>query len=116
MDEDAREVVRRELELLDPAVRRDPAAVRARLHPAFREIGASGRLWSLDEVVAALAQVGEEVAAEAHELEPVRLADDLVLVTYRAQQPGRRSLRSSLWQRVDGEWMLRFHQGTPVPR
>jgi hypothetical protein len=37
------DVVRRELELLDPAIRRNPEAVRERLHPEFREVGASGR-------------------------------------------------------------------------
>jgi ribonuclease HI len=115
MDDDAREVIRRELELLDLSVRRDPAAVRARLHPAFREIGASGRVWGLEEILAALAAGDEQTPAEAHDLEPARLADDLVLLTYRAVRPERRSLRSSLWQRVDGEWLLRFHQGTPEP-
>jgi hypothetical protein len=44
-DTDVAAVVRRELELLEPAIRADASAVRERLHPDFREIGASGRLW-----------------------------------------------------------------------
>ncbi len=46
------------------------------------------------------------------------LAPDVVLVTYRAvRQLGHEaspitSLRSSIWQRIDGRWQMRFHQGT----
>jgi ribonuclease HI len=112
--DDARDVIRRELELLDPAIRRDPDAVRERLHPAFRELGASGRVWELESMLASLAGAVDEQPAVAHELEPVRLADDLILLTYLAERAGCRSRRSSIWERVDGSWRLRFHQGTPV--
>jgi len=57
-DADVAVVVRLELELLDPAIRADHAAVRARLHPEFREVGASGRLWDVATTVSALGQEG----------------------------------------------------------
>lgn len=84
-DEDHAEVVKRELLLLNPAVRSDPDRVREYMHPDFLEFGKSGRRWDLEAVVEAL-----------------------------ASQYGA-SLRSSLWVRDAGSWRLRFHQGTPAP-
>lgn len=112
------EVLALERALLDPAVRRDRARVRGLLHDDFREIGASGALWSRDQIVAAL-------AAESAVLAPrVRVRDeaarfvlgDVVLVTYLAISAAGRSLRSSLWVRDpdDGGWRMLFHQGTPA--
>ena len=47
------------------------------------------------------------------------LSGHVVLVTYRsiARAPGvpaRHALRSSVWVRRDGRWLIRFHQGTPA--
>lgn len=108
-------VIRRELELLDPEIRRDPEAVRSRLHPAFREVGASGRQWDLDSILQSLAAEPDEARAETRELEATPLSDDVVLLTYLVERAGRTSRRSSIWQRLDGEWRLVYHQGTLVP-
>ena len=83
------------------------------LHPDFVEFGASGRRWDAAGVAASVAQAappGELI--EAVDMSGVRLADDVVLVTYETRRPGRVSLRSSVWVRVDAQWRLRFHQGT----
>jgi hypothetical protein len=45
------------------------------------------------------------------------VADEVVLVTYvvkQATDAEERSFRSSLWLKVDDQWTLLFHQGTPV--
>ena len=48
------------------------------------------------------------------------LGEDAALLTYRSETtyPDAGvtliSRRSSVWQRIDGTWRLRFHQGTPV--
>jgi hypothetical protein len=112
-DPEIAEVVRRELLLLDPAVRASRERVLELLHPEFVEFGASGRRWDADSVSAMMAQAdvgGERVEAQA--FSGVRLADDVVLLTFEARQSQRVSLRSSVWVRVDAEWRLRFHQGT----
>lgn len=44
-----------ELKLLDPEVRRSPQRVGELLHPEFVEIGASGRIWDRDAIIALLA-------------------------------------------------------------
>ncbi|WP_370626547.1 DUF4440 domain-containing protein [Streptomyces sp. NBRC 110035] len=47
--------VEAELKLLDPEVRRSPERVGELLHPEFVEIGASGRVWDRDAIIALLA-------------------------------------------------------------
>jgi hypothetical protein len=114
-DADVAVVVRLELELLDPAIRADPAAVRARLHPAFREVGASGRFWDLGTTASALAGEGDEQPIDASDLESFRLAPEVILLTYSTRRAGRTARRSSIWTRSVGQWQLRYHQGTLVP-
>jgi hypothetical protein len=106
-----------ELQLLSPTVRRDRQRVSGLLARDFVEFGASGRVWSRDETLAAL--TGE--AFEPPILEDFRcrlLAEGVVLVTYRTVRgdtgTGARqvNLRSSIWCRQAKGWVLRFHQGT----
>jgi ribonuclease HI len=114
-DADVAVVVRLELELLDPAIRADPHAVRARLHPKFREVSASGRVWDTAAVTSALALEGADDPIDASDMEPFRLAPDVILLTYTTRRAGRLARRSSIWARSLGQWQLRYHQGTIVP-
>lgn len=108
---DEREVVERELALLDPAVRRDPEKVRALLHDDFVEFGASGHVWDRTSIAAVTSGTVDRIAAT--DFRTVRLGPDAVLVTFRTDNAGRRALRSSVWLRdPDAGWLLRFHQGT----
>jgi hypothetical protein len=108
-------VVRLELELLDPAIRADAHAVRARLHPEFREVGASGKLWDVAATTSALAVEGDDAPIDASDMESFRLAPDVILLTYTTRRAGRTARRSSIWTRSVGQWQLRYHQGTIVP-
>jgi hypothetical protein len=77
----------------------------------FVEFGKSGRVWtarSMREVLEGLP--AEPVTID--DFEAAEMADGVVLVTYST--PGPPSvLRSSIWVRRDGRWLVRFHQGTP---
>jgi hypothetical protein len=113
--EDRAEVVGRELLLHDPAVRADPGRVRGLLHPDFVELGTSGRIWDGKAIVEALAAESAPAQRRAVDIVPVSLGVDTVLLTYRIDDLERASLRSSVWLRnTDGEWLLRFHQGTLI--
>ena len=113
----AAELLRAEMLLLDPLVRRDRARVAALLGEDFVEFGASGRVW-------ARAQMLDLLAAERYDPPVIedfacrRIADTVVLATYRTVRAkgttGERevTLRSSLWSKRSGKWVLRFHQGT----
>lgn len=109
-------VIERELALLSFQVRRSAHQVEELLDPDFREIGASGRLWTRAEMMAALARVSSrgEGAIEATEMTGAVVSPDLVLLTYVSDWRGRRARRSSLWRRSSGAWRLLHHQGTLV--
>lgn len=106
------DVVGLELQLLEPATRRDRAELERLLHPEFREVGASGKTWDRDALIEVLTHEQAPVAS-VERLAARPVAGDVVLVTYLAESGGRRSLRSSLWVHQQG-WRMLFHQGTPV--
>jgi hypothetical protein len=99
-----------ELRLLQPATRADRAAVERLLHPDFREIGVSGRLWDRAAIVDSLADEPGQ-GAMARNVEAREVADGVVLVTYDTE----RARRTSLWVRTQDGWRVLFHQGTPLP-
>lgn len=114
-DPDIRDVIDRELRLQDPAVRRSRTAAAELLDLEFHEFGASGRIWERDAILDLMAThdarppVTDGMAA-------TRLADDVILLTYRTRTPERTALRSSLWRRRGGgPWRVFFHQGTVQP-
>jgi len=83
----------------------------------FWEVGASGRRYGRAQVLDVL----EERAAadsprepwKAFEFHCRRLAQDVYLLTYALiQDGGRRTRRSSIWERAKGEWKIVYHQGT----
>lgn len=105
-------VVGLEQALLTDEIRADRRRVDALLHPDFAEIGASGRLWTRAAILDAIAPL--DVIPVVEPVEVRTIADDLVLLIWRSRRPDRIVLRSSWWQRTDGRWRMRFHQGTPA--
>lgn len=116
IDDALRQVIDNELRLLRPEVRNTASEVERLLHPDFVEFGASGRRWSRDDMVAAIGSMfADDDAPTAREVEAVRLAESVVLVTYVTEGPRGRARRSSVWRKAsDGAWQVYFHQGTPV--
>ncbi len=110
-NEELTEVVRREQQMLDPAIRASGARVLELLHPDFVEYGASGQIWDRTSIIAALsAEPG--VSREGTNFSPVALADNVVLLTYRIMGKSG-SLRSSVWIKdLGSDWRIRFHQRT----
>ncbi len=104
------QVVAAERALLSDEVRADVAEVAALLHPDWQEIGASGRVWSRDELLAEIGPLPVPIQLEVLGVEEV--ATDTVLLVWRALVDGSAVLRSSLWVRHAGRWQQRFHQGT----
>ncbi|MCF1595252.1 nuclear transport factor 2 family protein [Streptomyces muensis] len=104
-----------ELRLLDPEVRRSADLLGSLLHPEFHEFGSSGRRW---DRASTLSRLPAETDASARhvvtsEIRGVRLAPDLVHLTFDTQHGGRYAHRSSLWRRTADGWQMYFHQGTP---
>jgi hypothetical protein len=104
-----------ELALLGPDVRGDGARLRSILHSDFVEIGRSGRRWTRDEIIDALAHEAGRVAPVPDEWAFVEVAPGLVLLTYRISTPTRTSRHASLWDVSGAAPVIRYHQGTVVP-
>lgn len=102
--------------LFEPSVRKSHQ-LEALLAPEFVEIGSSGRVFDRAQTVASL-QSEPTLLRTASNFRVQLLAPTVALVTYsvcRHSQPEVRSLRSSLWQQnPNGEWQMRFHQGTLI--
>ncbi|MFI1224462.1 MULTISPECIES: DUF4440 domain-containing protein [unclassified Streptomyces] len=104
-----------ELRLLDPVVRASAGLLASLLHPEFREIGTSGRLWSREAMIAWLTAADAPLAGPvtASRMKGVQLGADLVHLTFDTESRRTRSHRSSLWRLTAEGWQLYFHQGTP---
>ncbi|MCX4986213.1 nuclear transport factor 2 family protein [Streptomyces sp. NBC_00572] len=123
-DPDIAEAVAGELALLDPAVRVSRAGAAALLDPEFIEVGASGRRWTYEEMLAALPEMSgareDGPSYEPSALSGTLLAPGLVHLTYETLHDGHRARRSSLWRRDPAAppgtgLRMYYHQGTPVP-
>jgi hypothetical protein len=106
-----------EQSLLDAAVRRDRTRVSGLLSKDFEEFGASGRVWSREQILELLATEDFDPPT-MEDFKCHQLAEGIALVTYRTvpteASPGQSSaaLRSSIWIKEAREWRVRFHQGT----
>ncbi|MGW3332757.1 nuclear transport factor 2 family protein [Streptomyces rubiginosohelvolus] len=124
---DVSAAIEAELQLMDPAVRASRSLAARLLDPEFVEVGASGRRWTYEEMLAALPELdggggsgegdGDGPRFEPAGMAGVVLAPGVVHLTYETVFDGRRARRSSLWRRQDGEtsWRMYYHQATPVP-
>ncbi|MZD04157.1 DUF4440 domain-containing protein [Streptomyces sp. SID5785] len=119
--DEVREAIAGELRLMDPRVRASRSRARELLDPEFVEVGASGRRWTYDEMVAVLPDLdgatGDGPRYGASGFTGVVLAPGLVHLTFETTMGGNRARRSSLWRRhsTDATWRMYYHQATPVP-
>ena len=103
--------------LLQPSVRKSAEEVSELLASEFIEFGSSGRIFDRQQIIASL-QMEPTVRRSVVDFRTCILAPAVVLVTYRAVRQGTSdeqptySLRGSIWNLIDGRWLMVFHQGT----
>ena len=106
-----------EQKLLEPSTRRDPTALTTLLADDFREFGSSGRVYTRQQIIDALATESRRTITLSDPL-CQQLAENVALLTYRSTRtiplPPTHALRSSLWIYRDNCWQMLFHQGTPI--
>ncbi|WP_326792177.1 nuclear transport factor 2 family protein [Streptomyces sp. NBC_00841] len=119
--DEVRDAIAGELRLMDPDVRTSRSRARQLLDPDFVEVGASGRRWTYEDMLAALPEMdgAEEDGPrfEPSDMTGVLLASGLVHLTYETVIGGNRARRSSLWRRwsASATWQMYYHQATPIP-
>ena len=106
--DDIESVIELERSLQTPAIRSSARALDALLHPDWSEIAPSGR--SVDRQSTSMPLRPNSVAVE--DVQATRLADDVILLVWRAVAPECSTWHSSVWVRDDGRWRQRFRQGT----
>jgi len=87
------------------------------LNDDFWEVGASGKVYDREFVLATLAQRQEQPIDESWHCFSFHLRQietQHFLLTYSLQQPTRLSRRATLWRRTQSGWKMIYHQGTPV--
>lgn len=115
------EAIAGELQLMSPEVRASRALAERLLDPDFAEVGASGRRWDRQSMLAELPAMSgaspDGPRPEPVDLTGVELARGVVQLRYETTFGGRRALRSSIWRKLDetSGWRMFYHQATPVP-
>ena len=115
------EAIAGELALLDPAVRASRSEALRLLDPEYVEIGASGRRYTYEQMLAWLPEhtgaAAEEPRHDPLAITGTLLAPGLVQLRYETDSDGRRARRTSLWRKRDEAtgWRMFYHQGTVVP-
>ncbi|MDX2591457.1 MULTISPECIES: DUF4440 domain-containing protein [Streptomyces] len=119
--DEVHEAIAGELRLMDPKVRASRSLAQQLLDPDFVEVGASGRRWTYDEILATMPEMDGAVEDgpryEASKFTGDLLAPGLVHLTYETTLGGSRARRSSLWRKqgADATWRMYYHQATPIP-
>jgi hypothetical protein len=103
-----------EEELLKPEVRRSPDRISQLLADDFMEIGSSGNVYDRRGIIEAMRREADTpfVRATLSDFTARWLAAEVALVTYRSKRGGQARLRSSIWKKTQGQWLMVFHQGT----
>lgn len=108
------EILRLELQLLNPEVRKSNVALEKLLADDFIEYGSSGRIYHKADILERL-PVESPIIRTLTDVKAVLLAPKVCLVTYKIVEQTaekRCTLRSSIWKNQKGHWQLYFHQGT----
>lgn len=111
-----------ELKTLEPLIyRANDGVARSRFEQLlvgdFWEVGASGKIYDRDFVLATLEERRinpREEAWSTFDFNLRKIEENHFLVTYSLQQPTRLTRRATLWRRTPAGWKMIYHQGTPV--
>ena len=109
-----------EAELHHPGVPCSRERLEQLLHPAFHEVGRSGRPYSRATVIEYLAAQTSSPRVEPEKHAVHLLAEGCALLTYRSAlrcpdgSLADAAFRSSVWLRMPQGWQLFYHQGTPA--
>ena len=110
-----------EVELHQFDTRSNHSRIDQLIHSSFSEIGYSGTIYSKADILDSLLNdVKPTYSVWSQDYQFIELAKDLVQIIYKEAQLdaqgilSRHAIRTSIWQKEQGDWQVRFHQATPV--
>jgi hypothetical protein len=117
--EDKMEIlIKLELLLLKHEVRGNTKQLEELIHPSFQEIGYSGKCYTKEEVLKALASQKSTPNIHTADFSVTPISSTVALLTYKFANIGedgtlsKQALRSSLWKKCGNMWQIVFHQAT----
>ncbi|MBI5671196.1 MAG: DUF4440 domain-containing protein [Chloroflexi bacterium] len=87
------------------------------IETSFREVGASGRPYSREQVLDELEKRCAHQTRhnwETRDCHCLEIASDNYLLTYTLRQGNRVTRRSTIWRQTSSGWKMVYHQGTIV--
>jgi hypothetical protein len=118
-EEDKQIIFEREKKLMMPEYFNAFEEIRDLLDDEFVEVGQSGKIYNKVEVL----EILNNRSNTKYIISDIKfsvLSGNLVLLNYKAYKyrdtiaVNTPSVRSSIWQKTNGCWRLRFHQGTAI--
>lgn len=109
-----------EIELHQPATRKDADRVAELLHPEFIEIGYSGTTWNFNSTLKNIGLVPPQFTIWSQDFEFIEYTEDVVQLIYLSANVNehghlfRHAKRSSIWVREAGKWRMKYHQATAI--
>ena len=93
--------------------------IMAQMCDEFWEVGASGNVYTKQDVIETLIDRYNDPNYKdiwkASNFEITQVAPDNYLLTYvLIQNKTRRTRRSTIWRKVNGQWKILYHQGTVI--
>lgn len=102
-----------ELELVQPATRRNATRLSELIDDGFEEFGSSGKSYRKKDILDSLLEENK-VHYKLSNFEFKTLSKDCILVKYKSTSNGTVTLRSSIWIKNSGNWKMLHHQSTVV--
>jgi hypothetical protein len=112
-------LIQQEIALHQYEIRHNKSEVIRLLHHEFREVGQSGNSYDFRTIIELMPQ-GKSSKGFIHsqDYECVELAPTVMLLLYKSAwndglgNYSHYAKRSSIWVLVDGQWQMKYHQGT----
>ena len=104
--------------LLQRHARKDIKALERLLHDDFEELASSGEYCNKGDAIEWLIREDDSISWSLTDFRMRLLSGDVALASYCAckrdldSNMTKFSMRTSIWQKVEDRWMLRYHQGT----
>lgn len=102
--------------LHNPATRSDIIFMNNILSDEFVEIGQSGKFYDKKKVIKTLTVESKHTQYSLSDFNIKVLSPDVVLTLYRVDVNESKSMRSSIWKKLDSKWTMVFHQGTALDK